>query len=51
MEGEGHAGSACFGFADGHAAAFRLATVWHEGLSADSNCGGLQWNPESEEME
>lgn len=46
-----HSGSVCFAFADGHAAAFRRAAVWRDGLSATDNFGGFQWNPENDDLE
>ena len=46
-----HSGSVCFAFADGHAASFRRASVWREGLAATDNYGGLQWNPENDDLE
>ena len=46
-----HAGNVCFCLADGHAAAFSRKTVWSEGLAATDNCGGLQWNPENDDLQ
>jgi prepilin-type processing-associated H-X9-DG protein len=46
-----HAGSACFGFADGHAASFPRDVVWRSGLGKADNFGPLQWNPQTEDAE
>lgn len=46
-----HSTSVCLGFADGSAGSFRRNTVWRDGLAATDNFGGLQWNPENDDLE